>query len=110
MLSFSRQLFFPFSFVLSRTNLQIMRKLIFFLAFAGFAFLSNAQQKKNTAAPPKVSPGADSVLLTKVKYRLLGPWRGGRSAAATGSYKSRNTFFFGSTGGGVWKSSDGGNN
>ncbi len=87
-----------------------MRKLIFFLAFAGFAFLSSAQQKKNTSVPQKQSPDADSVLFSKVKYRLLGPWRGGRSGAVTGSFKNRNTFYFGSTGGGVWKSSDGGNN
>ncbi|MGB8194494.1 MAG: hypothetical protein WCF67_21360, partial [Chitinophagaceae bacterium] len=52
----------------------------------------------------------DSLLLSKVKYRLVGPWRGGRSGAATGSYKNKNTFYFGATGGGVWKTTDGGSN
>src|SRR5438128_1031109 len=52
----------------------------------------------------------DSLLLSKVKYRLVGPFRGGRSAAVTGSYKSKNTFYFGATGGGVWKTTDGGSN
>ncbi len=52
----------------------------------------------------------DSVFFSKVKYRLVGPFRGGRSAAATGSYKNKNTFYFGATGGGVWKTSDGGSN
>ncbi len=52
----------------------------------------------------------DSVFFSKVKYRLVGPFRGGRSAAATGSYKNKNTFYFGATGGGVWKTNDGGSN
>ncbi len=41
---------------------------------------------------------------------MIGPFRGGRSAAVTGSYKNRNTFYFGATGGGVWKTTDGGSN
>ncbi len=44
-----------------------------------------------------------------MKYRLVGPFRGGRSGAVTGSWRNKNTFYFGSTGGGVWKTSDGGN-
>ncbi|TDH25549.1 glycosyl hydrolase [Segetibacter sp. 3557_3] len=58
----------------------------------------------------KKEADADSLYYSKVKYRLLGPWRGGRSAAVAGSYKDRNTFYFGATGGGVWKTSDGGSN
>ncbi len=45
-----------------------------------------------------------------MKYRLIGPFRGGRSGAVAGSYKNKNTFYFGATGGGVWKTSDGGSN
>ncbi|MEY3432444.1 MAG: hypothetical protein RL131_380, partial [Bacteroidota bacterium] len=52
----------------------------------------------------------DPTLLTNVKYRLIGPFRGGRSGAVAGSYKTKNTFYFGATGGGVWKSTDAGNN
>ena len=52
----------------------------------------------------------DSLLFSKVKYRLVGPFRGGRSGAVTGDYKQKNTFYFGATGGGVWKTMDGGNN
>ncbi|MDY2586407.1 VPS10 domain-containing protein [Winogradskyella aquimaris] len=43
-----------------------------------------------------------------IEYRLLGPFRGGRSAAVTGVPKQPNLFYFGSTGGGIWKTSDGG--
>ena len=43
-----------------------------------------------------------------LEYRLLGPFRGGRSAAVTGVPNQPNLFYFGSTGGGVWKTTDGG--
>ncbi|HYH15126.1 MAG TPA: hypothetical protein VD794_07900 [Flavisolibacter sp.] len=62
-------------------------------------------QKKTAIATPN-----NDVFFSKVKYRLIGPWRGGRSAAVAGSYKNRNTFYFGATGGGVWKTTDGGSN
>lgn len=52
----------------------------------------------------------DSILLSKTKYRLVGPFRGGRSGAVTGDTKNKNTFYFGATGGGVWKTIDGGSN
>jgi photosystem II stability/assembly factor-like uncharacterized protein len=71
------------------------------------SFCSWAQKKKTTTVS---SENTDSVLLSKVKYRLVGPFRGGRVAAVTGSYKSKNTFYFGATGGGVWKTTDGGSN
>ncbi len=69
---------------------------------------SQAQKKKSAALASEEY--SDSVLWSKTKYRLVGPWRGGRSAAVTGSYKSKNTFYFGGTGGGVWKTTDGGSN
>ncbi len=83
-----------------------MRKLLLLLACASF-FISQAQ-KKSTPSP--ATPSIDSQFLSKVKYRLVGPWRGGRSGAVTGSYKNKNTFYFGATGGGVWKTTDGGSN
>ena len=43
-----------------------------------------------------------------LEYRLIGPFRGGRSAAVTGVPNQPNLFYFGSTGGGVWKTTDGG--
>ncbi|MBL0133185.1 MAG: glycosyl hydrolase [Chitinophagaceae bacterium] len=85
-----------------------MRNLLFTGLLVGFAFVAEAQ-KKNTVPPPP-PPNADAALFSKVNYRLVGPWRGGRSGAATGSYKNKNTFYFGATGGGVWKTIDGGSN
>ncbi|SMD43043.1 BNR/Asp-box repeat-containing protein [Aquiflexum balticum DSM 16537] len=43
-----------------------------------------------------------------VQWRLVGPHRGGRSATVAGVASERNTFYFGATGGGVWKTTDGG--
>ncbi|WP_204344391.1 WD40/YVTN/BNR-like repeat-containing protein [Psychroserpens algicola] len=43
-----------------------------------------------------------------LEYRLLGPFRGGRSAAVTGVPNKPNLYYFGSTGGGIWKTQDGG--
>ncbi|PYX57807.1 MAG: glycosyl hydrolase [Acidobacteria bacterium] len=42
-----------------------------------------------------------------MKYRTIGPFRGGRSLTAAGIPGDPTTYYFGSTGGGVWKSTDG---
>lgn len=47
-------------------------------------------------------------LYSGLEYRLVGPFRGGRSAAVTGVPNKPNLFYFGATGGGVWKTTDGG--
>lgn len=43
-----------------------------------------------------------------LKYRNIGPYRGGRSVTATGVVNDPLTYYFGTTGGGVWKTSDAG--
>jgi len=50
----------------------------------------------------------DPALYGAMEYRLIGPYRGGRSASVTGIPGDRGTYYFGSTGGGVWKTIDGG--
>ncbi len=90
-----------------------MRKLIILpaLAFLSLSLFAQKKEKAKSVTPVTVNEvNSDSILFTKVKYRLVGPFRGGRSAAATGSYKSKNTFYFGGTGGGLWKTRDGGSN
>lgn len=91
-----------------------MKKTLFLLQAVACLFLPGYAQKKDS--PKSNTPVAvntdnsDAVFYSKIKYRSIGPYRGGRSAAATGSYKSRTTFYFGGTGGGVWKTIDGGSN
>ncbi len=84
-----------------------------FLVLFAFSFLCvSAQKKKRTTLPVSAIPSmnSDSILYSRLNYRLIGPFRGGRSAAVAGSYKHNNTFYFGATGGGVWKTTDGGSN
>ncbi len=45
---------------------------------------------------------------TPLKYRNIGPFRGGRSVTATGVVGDPLTYYMGTTGGGVWKTSDAG--
>ncbi|MBL0233373.1 MAG: glycosyl hydrolase [Chitinophagaceae bacterium] len=84
-----------------------MKKLIFFLVMLLFVVKLQAQK---TAPAAVVADNKEELLYKNVKYRLVGPFRGGRSGAVTGSYKNRNVFYFGSTGGGVWKTADAGSN
>ena len=44
-----------------------------------------------------------------LEWRLIGPFRAGRTVAATGIAGDSTTFYFGAVGGGVWKSNDAGN-
>ncbi len=55
-----------------------------------------------------LSQNYNTELYNSMEYRLLGPFRGGRSAAVTGISNKPNIFYFGATGGGVWKTTDGG--
>ena len=50
----------------------------------------------------------DENLYNSLQWRNIGPHRGGRSAAVAGVASDRNTYYFGATGGGVWKTTDGG--
>ena len=59
---------------------------------------------------PGVSADWDEASLDTLEWREVGPYRGGRSAAVAGIPQDRETFYFGSTGGGVWKTTNGGGN
>jgi photosystem II stability/assembly factor-like uncharacterized protein len=53
---------------------------------------------------------ADSALLAAYRWRNIGPDRGGRSIAVSGVKGRPREAYFGATGGGLWKTTDGGNN
>lgn len=63
-----------------------------------------AQRTKKAATLANPS----SELYSSLEYRLIGPFRGGRSAAVTGVPSNPQLFYFGATGGGVWKTDNGG--
>src|SRR5579871_3882148 len=50
----------------------------------------------------------DPALWSGMKFRMIGPERGGRVTAVTGVPSEPDTFYMGSTGGGVWKTTDAG--
>ncbi len=51
---------------------------------------------------------ADAALFAPLAWRNIGPNRGGRSIAVAGSTARPHEYYFGATGGGVWKTVDGG--
>jgi photosystem II stability/assembly factor-like uncharacterized protein len=76
--------------------------------------------KPTQSAPPTTTTASDQntpaenesgkpedKLFKGMKYRLIGPFRGGRSLTAAGIPGDPTTYYFGATGGGVWKSTDG---
>jgi len=66
-----------------------------------------AQKKQAAVAKPTI--GFDEKLYDALEWRSIGPFRGGRSASVTGVPGKPNLYYFGSTGGGVWRTTDGGN-
>ncbi|MEM9076827.1 MAG: glycosyl hydrolase [Bacteroidota bacterium] len=75
------------------------------LAFLLLPWATDAQRRRKSTT---ASPEYPSELYSSLEYRLVGPFRGGRSAAVTGVPGEPNLFYFGATGGGVWKTLDGG--
>src|SRR5947209_18004040 len=69
---------------------------------------SAAQRRQATAA--ETAPAGDVNPLKALQWRQIGPFRGGRSTAVAGVASQPMVFYFGGTGGGVWKSVDGGIN
>ena len=69
----------------------------------------NPQVKfSSNAASSELQPVIDPSLLHSLEWRLIGPFRGGRVVAVAGDPVHPLVFYFGSTGGGVWKTTDGG--
>ena len=87
--------------------------LLFFIAFS-----AQAQKKKASSNPtPSIinppstvsAPGFDTSLFNSIQWRSIGPYRGGRSSTVTGIPDKPNVYYFGATGGGVWKTINNGN-
>ena len=105
-----------------------MRKIaILLLVLGSFSFAASQKDKnkptadksKETAAqatpasPAASSPDDDKEVKgpwKNLQYRLIGPFRGGRVVAVAGVVGQNDTYYFGSTAGGVWKTTDGGLN
>src|SRR5205823_13842513 len=53
-------------------------------------------------------PLAPQALISKLKWRCVGPYIGGRVVTVTGVPGNKTLFYAGAVGGGVWKSVDSG--
>jgi photosystem II stability/assembly factor-like uncharacterized protein len=64
--------------------------------------------ERGTAPAGAITMPLDTTLFAGLKYRNIGPGRGGRVTTVTGVLQQPHTFYMGSTGGGVWKTIDAG--
>ena len=78
-----------------------MKKVIFLI----FTFLCYSDYA-SSQMPSQVNP--NEKFYDALEWRHIGPFRGGRSCAVTGVPGKPLLYYFGSTGGGVWKTKDGG--
>lgn len=70
-----------------------------------FSFQTNYAQRKNKKAS---TTSFKESLYDGMKWRQLGPFRGGRAGTATGVANNPNLYYMGTAGGGVWKTTDAG--
>ncbi|MGB6624020.1 MAG: hypothetical protein WBE43_04485, partial [Candidatus Acidiferrales bacterium] len=68
---------------------------VFFIAFMASLERAVAQQ-------------VDPSLYSAMRWRLIGPYRAGRVTSVAGIPGDASTYYFGTPGGGVWKTTDGG--
>ena len=68
--------------------------------------ISYSQKKKKSDKKQE----STSLTFNNLKWRNIGPFRGGRSVTSSGVYNAPSTFYMGTTGGGVWKTEDNGIN
>jgi len=83
-----------------------MKKLL--LLVVAFASILPAQ-RRGGQAPGSGEPTVQGPL-RNIRWRSIGPFRGGRATAVAGIPSQPSTYYFGSTGGGIWKTTDGGFN
>ena len=69
------------------------QKLFSLVVLIAFAFSTSAQT-------------IDSSFYSMLKWRMIGPYRGGRTVAAAGVPEQPGVFYIGVTNGGVWKTDD----
>ncbi len=86
-----------------RPNPVAVHHLTIALISAGLLMSTHGRE---AAAQPAAS--YDTLLFRALTWRNIGPYRGGRSVAVAGSPSRPYEYWFGTTGGGVFKTTDGG--
>src|SRR5258708_28198346 len=89
-------------------NRRCIAGLLGCLAFLGVAFLSAAGIAAQTKDAPKNPDQFDAKFFQDLRWRSIGPPRAGRVVAVAGVPGEPEVYYFGSVGGGVWKTEDAG--
>ncbi len=89
------------TFQILRSRSSVARRgLLLMVALATMIPVAVAQEGEGTFDP--------DAYFSSMRWRNIGPTRGGRSVAVAGVLQDPQTYYFGSTGGGLWKTSDAG--
>src|SRR5271156_3898661 len=110
-------------FMIEKAHMRVALLALLVLFSAALTFAQQKERNRKSDAAQKIEPAAPSAkddngkdgknegdpLFKGMKYRSIGPFRGGRSLTAAGIPGDPTTYYFGATGGGVWKSTDGAN-
>ncbi|QDV05592.1 Ycf48-like protein [Planctomycetes bacterium Poly30] len=81
---------------------------LFVSTFAAALALPSPQEASAPTAPASPVAATPASVLKGMEFREVGPYRGGRSAAVTGLDSDPMTYYMGAAGGGVWKTTNGG--
>ena len=84
-------------------------RLALLLIFVVSINISVSVAQKPKKEKEKIASNVSDSLFNGLKWRNIGPFRAGRSLAVAGHADQPLTYYFGATGGGVWKTVDGGN-
>ena len=107
-------------FTIQKVHVRVALLALLVLFSAALTFSQQKERNRKLDAAQKGAPAASAPsakddkdegdpLFKGMKYRSIGPFRGGRSLTAAGIPGDPTTYYFGATGGGVWKSTDGAN-
>ncbi|GIV36809.1 MAG: hypothetical protein KatS3mg032_1188 [Cyclobacteriaceae bacterium] len=85
-----------------------MNKKVYLFLLALVWLIPNLPAQRRTSFQTTPAVTYDQKLFQALEWRSIGPYRGGRSAAVTGVPGKPLLYYFGATGGGVWRTTDGG--
>src|SRR3954447_7215610 len=88
--------------------LTFTRRILAGALVAALATVAGSDVRVSGQAAPTSSSAIDTSLFAGLHWRSIGPNRGGRSQAVAGSASRPLEYYFGATGGGLWKTTDGG--
>lgn len=93
----------PFSITFGIQTIHPMTRVYILLFFCLFSFAATAQKKRTNTVQVAVPTVDLDHYFRSLKWRNIGPFRGGRSVASSGVRGNDQVYYMGTTGGGVWK-------